>query len=502
MLGDPLAALLTHLDRLAQAMDVEPSKPTVRADDIRQLVRVATESAERLRALVTHPQRAPVASHVAAGEPLAAPSHQARVLVVDDDPTIGNALARALRGYEVVVVESARAALDRVVAGDRFELVLCDLMMPDMSGMDLYEEVVRLVPEQARRFVFVTGGAVTTRARDFVRTVPNLVLTKPFDLRKIRELVRDRGQRSDRVVLVVDDDEVARMLIVRWLTGAKFTCIEHASGGAAIQALLAHPDAVDAVVLDVMMPELDGFDVLAALKADPGTAHIPVVMLTAHAVGEAEVARGIDAGASYYLTKPFQGPVLVAQVRAACERSDAERELRTRLQFAEQHATTDALTGLMNRRAFEGRLAEGMANASRHREPFALVMLDLDHFKQINDTFGHEGGDRMLLYFARALRRAIRVGDQAFRYGGEEFALLLPKCDAQGAMRVVSRVQLDLRARPVSVVEGSPVVVRFSAGIAAAEAANGFRVEELVSRADAALYRAKNSGRDCIELGE
>jgi diguanylate cyclase (GGDEF)-like protein len=106
----------------------------------------------------------------------------------------------------------------------------------------------------------------------------------------------------------------------------------------------------------------------------------------------------------------------------------------------------------------------------------------------------------MLLYFARALRRAIRVGDQAFRYGGEEFALLLPKCDAEGAVRVVTRIQQDLRGRPVALVEGGSEIVRFSAGIATAEAKNAYRVDDLVTRADAALYAAKNTGRDRIEV--
>jgi diguanylate cyclase (GGDEF)-like protein len=421
-------------------------------------------------------------------------------MVVDDEAMIGVAVARALRGYEVLVCDGAREALARILAGARFELVLCDLLMPEMTGMDLYEEVVRLAPEQAEGFVFVTGGAVTTRTRDFVRTVPNLVFAKPFDMQKIREIVRGREQRSDRVVLVADDDEATRKMIVRWLTTAKFTCVEHTSGSSAAQALIADPDAVDAVVLDVMMPGLDGFQVLAQLKANHATAHIPILLLTAHAIEESDVVRGIDSGASFYLTKPFAGPVLVSQVRAACERSDADRELRMRLHFAEEHATTDALTGLMNRRAFEGRLAEAWANTGRHREPLALVLLDLDHFKEVNDAFGHGGGDRVLLYFARALRRAIRVGDQAFRYGGEEFALLLPKCDAQGALRVVSRIHLDLRSRPVSVIEGRATVVRFSAGIASAEASNTFRVEELEARADAALYKAKNGGRDRVEL--
>jgi two-component system cell cycle response regulator len=503
-INNRLAALIVNLDLVAEAMEGDPSGLAARLNDAREPLREARESAARIGEVVEQMQGttspAPRAEVRLTRPPPTTRSRQTRVMVVDDEAAIGRTLARALRGYEVVVFDNAREALERIVAGDRFDLVLCDLVMADMTGMDLYEEVVRLAPVQAQGFVFVTAGAVTTRARDFVRTVPNLVLAKPFDVQKIRDLVRDRGERSDRVVLVVDDDEATRQLIVRWLSSAKFSCIEHASGAAALQALVADPDAVDAVVLDVMMPGLDGFDVLAQLKKNSGTAHVPVVMLTAHAGGASDLARGLDAGASFYLTKPFLGPVLVAQVRAACERSDAERELRMRLHFAEAHATTDVLTGLMNRRAFEGRLAEAMANAGRHHEPLALVILDLDHFKRVNDTFGHGGGDRVLLYFARALRRAIRVGDLAFRYGGEEFALLLPKCDAEGALQVVSRIQRDLGSRPVSVVEGHPTLVRFSAGIASSEAANGFRIEELVIRADAALYTAKNGGRDRVEL--
>jgi len=309
-----------------------------------------------------------------------------------------------------------------------------------------------------------------------------------------------RGRRSGRVVLVADDDDDTRRMIVRWLTGAGFTCVEHASGSDALEVLTASPGAVDAVVLDVMMPGLDGFEVLARLKASPRTARIPVLMLTAHAIGDLEVVRGIDTGAAFHLAKPFAGPVLVASVRAACERSEAERELRERLQVAEESATTDGATGLMNRRAFDERIAEAMAGSSRHREPLALAMLDVDHFKQVNDTFGHVGGDRVLLYFARALHRAIRAGDQAFRYGGEEFALLLPKCTAQGALRLVSRMQADLRRRSVPLGEGRTTVIRFSAGIASSEATNDFRVEALVARADAALYTAKKGGRDRVEL--
>jgi diguanylate cyclase (GGDEF)-like protein len=300
---------------------------------------------------------------------------------------------------------------------------------------------------------------------------------------------------------VADDDASSRKLMVHWLTRAGFSCVELNGGQAAIDAVLADPDRVDALVLDVNMPGMNGFSVLARLRADATAGGVPIIMVTAQEIDDADVARGVRAGAGDYLTKPSVGTLLVAKVRAATERSRAERELRARLQSAEADANTDALTRLMNRRAFDGRLVECMANATRHREPLALVLIDIDHFKATNDEFGHIGGDRTLLHFAWGVRRSIRVGDQPFRLGGDEFAVLLPKCDTEGAMHVTERLRSELRADPISLFRGRPSAIPFSAGIAAAEVSNLFRVSDLVVRADAALYVAKNEGRDRTSLG-
>ncbi len=306
--------------------------------------------------------------------------------------------------------------------------------------------------------------------------------------------------RSDEsVVFIVDDDDDSRRLIGRWLKSAKMTCVAHPSGASALEALAAQGSHVDAVVLDVTMPGMDGFEVASRIRADPTTASIPVIMVTAHATGEAAVTRGMAAGAVDYLAKPFSGPVLIAKVRAACERHRAERELRSRLHSAQELATTDALTGLSNRRAFDEALPGVVARGARNGTPVSVVVLDIDHFKRINDTYGHPGGDEILASFGRALRRVVREGDQAFRYGGEEFVLVLPKCGVEDAVRVVGRIQRDLREHAVVLPQGE-VTIKFSAGVAAATPANAFRHADLVSRADAALYRAKAGGRDRIEI--
>lgn len=121
-----------------------------------------------------------------------------RVLVVDDDVAVGSGLRRSLRDYDVVLLDNAKGALARLVAGEQFDVIFCDLMMPEMTGMDLHEAVVGLAPDQAKRMVFMTGGAVTTRAQDFVATVPNVLLDKPFDMKVLRELVRKTIGLGDR----------------------------------------------------------------------------------------------------------------------------------------------------------------------------------------------------------------------------------------------------------------------------------------------------------------
>jgi two-component system cell cycle response regulator len=300
-------------------------------------------------------------------------------------------------------------------------------------------------------------------------------------------------------VLVVDDDADIRWLVVRALERSELHTVEAKSGEEAIERVLARPDAIEAIVLDVMLPGMSGFDVVRALKRIPAAAAIPIILVTASATGEDDIVRGVEYGALDYITKPFSPAVLAAKVRAASERARNERKLRYELRFAELHAMIDPLTGLFNRRHFETRLREASAYAKRHDEPFAVVMIDLDHFKRVNDTYGHTTGDQVLTQFASAVRSVLRGEDVAFRYGGEEFVLLLRACDAERAVEVAARLQKMLEQRPYRFADGVFMPISFSGGVASALDSEGYAVDELVNRADAALYRAKRGGRNRVE---
>lgn len=303
------------------------------------------------------------------------------------------------------------------------------------------------------------------------------------------------------IVLVVDDDGPTRALVARWLAGAGLETVEASDGPEALARADADAARLDVVVLDVMMPGMDGYEVLRRLRESPKTAAIPVVLVTAHGSEEEHVLKSLEGGALDHIGKPFRGSVLAAKVKAFAERRRNERSLESRLASAEALATRDGLTGLFNRRHFDAQLAAEAAHAARHETPLSLVLVDLDYFKTINDLFGHTEGDRVLVHFARALRAVLRPDDMAFRIGGEEFAVLLRSCDARGAAGAADRLRVRLEKEPIAL--GSEArVISFSAGVAAADRGNDFRTEDIVLRADDALYRAKRLGRDRIELAD
>ena len=231
----------------------------------------------------------------------------------------------------------------------------------------------------------------------------------------------------------------------------------------------------DIVLLDVVMPGIDGWETLERIRETNG---VPVIMLTARAE-EIDRVRGLRAGADDYLGKPFQQDELEARIEAVMRRAELGRR--------------DALTGLSNRRTFDEHLDSMLARERQTGQSFALVIFDIDHFKQINDTQGHPAGDRVLQDVATVAQRQLRAGEQIFRIGGEEFALVIPG-DATAGVIVAERVRAAIRDEP-----REPRLPTLSAGVAAFPQDAQTR-EALFQQADLALYAAKQGGRNAVSL--
>lgn len=295
-------------------------------------------------------------------------------------------------------------------------------------------------------------------------------------------------------LLIVDDTPTNIELLAAALTPDYQ--IKFATRGEKALELANLPDKPDLILLDVMMPGMDGYEVCRRLKENAATRGIPVIFITAR--GEtADQTRGFNCGAVDYIGKPFELPVVAARVRT-------HLNLKLRTDLLEAQASIDALTGVPNRRRFDEVFQQEWRRAARNLLPLSLLMIDVDHFKHYNDHYGHGAGDECLRQVAMALCAAqLRPGDFVARYGGEEFAVILPGCHSAGARVIGERIRLIVEALTLPhVASPSGPCVSISLGCATAKPAAGGNASDLFMRADSALYEAKQAGRNHVVVAE
>ena len=280
------------------------------------------------------------------------------------------------------------------------------------------------------------------------------------------------------MILVADDDDDLRLLVTLRLERVGYSVVSARDGQEALK--LAEIHQPDLLLLDVSMPIMGGHDLCRAI-AESQASPPPVIFLSAHGSPEDKV-RGFEAGAVDYIAKPFNATELTARVAAALRTS-------TRMASLERDATIDHLTGVLNRAQLDRRLFEAVARTRRTGGSLGCVLIDIDHFKAINDEFGHRTGDVVLRVIATRLSGTLRGGDVLFRYGGEEFFLLLEGTDSLGAITVATRSINAIQSEPIMNIE-----VTASAGTAHWHP-HIAEPSDLLSAADAALYEAKRSGR-------
>jgi two-component system cell cycle response regulator len=293
------------------------------------------------------------------------------------------------------------------------------------------------------------------------------------------------------LVLVAENSDSIRAELLRQL-GERGHRVAGTGDGEEAIALVGR-ELPDVVLLDHELPGLDGMTVLDRLRADDRLAAVPVIMLT-HSSDPELLVEALRRGAHDYLRKPFDPAELDARVMAALRVKrlhDALLEANRRLA---RQALTDDLTGLANRRHGAHQLEREVALGVRQGRLLALVRIDVDHFKAINDTHGHQAGDQVLAEVARRLAEAVRGGDELARWGGDEFVAILPGTDKPGALRAAERLRAAVSAAPIAAAE-TMLDVTVSVGWAHWA---GDTPDDLLARADRALYRAKDAGRDAV----
>lgn len=304
----------------------------------------------------------------------------------------------------------------------------------------------------------------------------------------------------DTTVLIIDDSESVRNRVKRALEDKRVFDRFLLAGDGVEGFKLLLGNRVDLVLCDIVMPGIDGFRFLSLIQSKPEYADVPVIMLTGQEDVRAKV-RGLELGASDYLTKPFHDEELVARVKVHLKIKALQDELRDKNVRLEELSNTDGLTKITNRRHFMEIFELEFMRAERYRAALTYVMIDLDHFKKINDQYGHLVGDRALVTCANVLREGLRAHDIVARYGGEEFALLLPETDLAGARVVAERYRKRIEDTVVSIGEHT-IKLTASLGVACCPHDDVKSVDDLIRLADDALYEAKQAGRNCVVFAE
>jgi two-component system cell cycle response regulator len=443
----------------------------------------------------------------------------ARILVVDDIAVNRRLMQAQLSEeyFEVLLASSGPEAL-AICAREMVDLVLLDIMMPDMDG---YEVCRRLKADPATLHIPVVLLTALDQQADRVRGLEagaDDFLTKPVRglplfsrirsltrLKMLTDELRVRAETAARVVMepwhleaeaiarngrlcaVLDRPEEAMRL--KRLVGSEHAVIPTEDPGAALES--AEP--YDLFIVDLQAEGFDPLRLCSRLRSNESTRQTPILLI-AGPQDEARVVRGLELGANDYCQRPLDPNELLARIRTQIKRKRYDEGLRRSLQTTIELATIDPLTGLYNRRFLDGHLAQAVEHSARNARPLCVLVLDIDHFKQINDTFGHDVGDEVLRQFADRLRSSLRASDLAARIGGEEFALLLPDTDLSSAQGAAERLRRTIEAEPF-LIHGQAIPVTSSLGLSTLDG-EGPRV--LMKRADVALYEAKRTGRNRV----
>jgi two-component system, cell cycle response regulator len=450
----------------------------------------------------------------------------ARILVVDDVPANVKLLEARLSAeyFDVLTAPNGTEALE-ICGRAECDIILLDVMMPDIDG---FEVCRRLKANPATHFIPVVMVTALDSPADRVRGLEagaDDFLTKPVSdvvlIARVRSLTRlkmmtdelrmraitsleigvqapERSAVADTGkgghILLVDDRPSSYERLAPVLRTEHTVDLQSNPSEALFQAAEGN---YDLLIVSLGLHNYDGLRLCSQARSLERTRHVPILAI-ADADNNPRLLRGLEIGVNDYLLRPIDKNELLARARTQIRKRRYTDHLRDNMQNSIEMAITDALTGLHNRRYMESHLGTLAEQASSRGKPLALMMLDIDFFKSINDSYGHDAGDDVLREFAVRVRKSIRGIDLACRYGGEEFVIVMPETDLHVAGMVAERLRRAIAGEPFVVSKGTKrIEVTISIGLSTLEV-KGESVADVLKRADTALYRAKHDGRNRV----
>lgn len=446
----------------------------------------------------------------------------ARILVVDDvEPNVRLLEAKlTLEYYEVLTAMDGATALE-VAAAERPDIILLDVMMP---GMDGFETCRRLKADPVTRHIPVVLVTALDGREDKIKGLEagaDDFVTKPIDdiilfarvkslvrLKAVMDELREREESGRRFgvdtdgagrlrgsggrVLVIDDNPRQADKIAQQLTAEHRPVLETDPAA----ALIAARGPVDLIIVNVSSSEFDGLRLVAQIRSTEASRRTPILAVVDPA-DRPRLVKALELGVNDILPKPVDPEELEARARTQIRRKRYADFLKQKLDYSLEMAVTDALTGLHNRRYMAGQLQALVGRAGQGGDGVAVLVMDIDHFKAVNDGFGHDAGDEVLREFAVRLATNVRAIDLPCRLGGEEFVVVMPGASLEAAARVADRIRRDVADQPFPIMGGAEsLTITVSVGVAASTGED--TPDGLLKRADEGVYEAKSRGRNQV----
>ena len=446
----------------------------------------------------------------------------ARILVVDDvEPNVRLLEAKlTLEYYEVLTAMDGATALE-IAAAERPDIILLDVMMP---GMDGFETCRRLKADPVTRHIPVVLVTALDGREDKIKGLgvgADDFVTKPIDdvilfarvkslvrLKAVMDELREREESGRRLgvdadgagrlrgsggrVLIVDDNELQSGKMLTHLSGEHRPVVEADPAA----ALIAARGPVDLMIVNVSSSGFDGLRFVAQVRSSEASRRNPILAVVDPA-DRPRLLKALELGVNDILPRPVDAEELMARARTQIKRKRYADFLKEKLDYSLEMAVTDALTGLHNRRYMAGQLQAMVGRAGQGGDSVAVLVMDIDHFKAVNDGFGHDAGDEVLREFAVRLATNVRAIDLPCRLGGEEFVVVMPGASLEAAARVADRIRRDIEAQPFPIMGGAEgLTITVSVGVAAS--VPGDTPEGLLKRADEGVYEAKAHGRNQV----
>lgn len=448
----------------------------------------------------------------------------ARILVVDDQAANVRLLEARLQAeyFDVCTASDGFEAIE-VARNQQPDLILLDVMMPRMDG---YETCGKLKADPSTRHIPVVMVTALDQREDRIRGLESGAddfLTKPIDdvalFARVRSLLRlktlldelryresnaafaelhadinEEQAEGYKAVIVSADPRAAKRYATALPNSVTPSCYTDPA-----KAVAAARAGTDLLIVDLTAADYDGLRLCARVRSDAETRQLPILAVVSPD-DVAKAVRALDLGVNDIIHRPVDAGELNARARTQLRRKRYADRLRASLDQSLEMAVTDPLTGLHNRRYISSRLRQALAGANNGGAPVSVLIADIDHFKSINDLYGHEAGDHVLQGFAKRMHAALRALDLAARYGGEEFLVVMPGAGMAEAQIAAERLRAEIADTPFLLEDGTDIAVTVSIGLAQAQVGETF--ESLLRRADVALYAAKHDGRNQVQAAE